>query len=157
VLPNGIPALQDREDVKPTSPATASPVKASSLESRSITIERDSHLLKQVQSFRQLASYSALFASAGLTSGKVRFEENDDRSNLYEIIVEVLIAAPGKTDEETEGAFRDALDLRDLADNLTKSGSGEFFDVEIDFATFETDFVVPIRERLALEHVEIDS
>lgn len=113
-------------------------------------------IARMAQGFDGLLSTVGLFEGAGLTSGKIRFSESAEDSNLYALEVEVIEPAPGMTAEETEAKFRSAVDDREFADDLTVAGHGEFFNVDIDFATFRGDFIRPVVLALVAEGVEID-
>jgi hypothetical protein len=108
----------------------------------------DHKVLRMIEAHIGLATYWQIFLSAGLNSGIIAFSEDNDRSNRFALHVSVKQPTHGWTPVKTEQVFRDLVDLRDLADDLTKSGAGEFFDVEINFGTFKDDFIAPLRRTL---------
>lgn len=129
---------------------------ASALLARKDTVRQESHLLDLIEAMQGFLSHEAAFNEAGLTEGCVEFSEDGSDTNLYGVLVNTLRPVPGKDWDQTRTAFGKVVGLRDLADNIARSGSGAFFTVEIDFATFRKDWIEPLQEALLRAGVDYD-
>ena len=130
-------------------------MKLSDLIAQESSLRAKADLAGKAKARAGLHAVAELLVEAGLVSGSIRFREDADESNLYDLVVEVEQPADGLSETETEDKFREAISLRDFADDLTNAGYGEFFQLEICFATFRADFVGQLDSELKAAGVEI--
>ncbi len=100
-----------------------------------------------------LREFAAAIERADVT-GIVTFREEEN----YEVkmtgpdgvVDAILTAAAGEnTPARIENNRPWSLFRRDLADAMTLAGHGEFFDLEINLATFGPDYVAPVERAIA--------
>ena len=138
-------------------PTTTSPVKASRILALGDSIKRQHRILLRIEALMGFVAYATIFKEAGLTDGVIEISESNDDGNRYEIEVYVTQATTGMSDEGMLYALLRAVDTRDLAEEITNYGKGEFFTETINFATFDEDWVAPLRREIESMGVEIDS
>ena len=123
---------------------------------RKNTVKQEARLLDLAEALQGFLEYEKAMQAAGLTNGRIEFSESDGPDELYALEVRVLKPTRGMDAEKTREAFFAAVPKREFADCITQSGSGEFFTVEINFATFRDEWIKPLQNQLVEAGVVID-
>ena len=131
-------------------------MKISELIAQEPSFRAKADLARKAQARAGLLAVAEILVEAGLVSGSIRFSEDPELSNLYDLVVEVERPADGLSETETRRKFCEVIDLHDFADDLASAGYGGFFNVTIDLAKFRADFVDKLDSQLKSVGVEID-